>query len=332
MIKRALGVFVDGHLKGGPGSDDDSDDGLTEAQRRKLEKRLLPGAAPETSSASRRQAGRGYTKEVDSDSDPDDDDDDDNDSDYDPPVYAPENEIRGNFKCELCPYKLILTEKDLELHLNSKAHKKNEARFEHAKEIGVEAYEEECTQRAEAEEERKRARAAGVMSSKKQRNFEYWKTRRERAPKKTGQERIEEIEARRTPEQAAYHADKSQAKLARFLARRAAEAEPAAQKENTGSGKKEEDRSEKSQAKHARFLSRRAAEAEAAAQKENTGSGKKEKRTEAVVEPVPTKKEKRKRNEAATAAQQHNNKGKGKKEKITEAAVEAVPSKKKKRT
>jgi len=251
MIKRALGVFVDGHVQGGHGSDEDSDDGLTAAQRRKLELRLLPGATG-TNSASK-LAGRGYTREVDSDSDLDDDDDD---SDNEPPVYetkVEEEQIRGKFRCELCPYKLLLTEKDLELHLNSKAHKKNEARFDHAKEIGVEAFEEECRLRAE-----ERERAKGTVSNKKLRNFEFWKKLRERGRKKTRQE----IAAKRTPDQIERCKEKFQAKKARRLARKAAEAAAAA-------------------------------DAEAVPRVENCkNSGKRKRATqpEAVAEPLPCKK------------------------------------------
>jgi len=114
--------------------------------------------------------------------------------------------------------------------LNSKSHKKNEARFEHAKEIGVDAFEEECRLRAE-----ERERAKDTMSNTKMRNFEYWKKQRERGKKKTRQE----IAAKRTPEQIERCKEKFQAKKTRRLARKAAEAEAAERLENSESSGKE---------------------------------------------------------------------------------------------
>jgi len=313
MIKRALGVFVDGHVKGGPGSDEDSDDGLTAAQRRKLELRLLPGAATETSRASR-QAGRGYTREVDSDSDLGDDDDDD--SDNEPPVYeskVEEEPVRGKFRCELCPYKLLLTEKDLELHLNSKMHKKNEARFDHAREIGVEAYEEECRLRAG-----ERERAAGTMSSTKMRNFEYWKKQRERGRKKTRQE----IAAKRTDEQKERHYAKWHAKQARRQAKKAAEAEAASQVENSRENGKKRGIAREDAA--GLVPSKKKAKAkEAASQVENSRAN-----GEDTAEFVPLKK-KVKAKEAASQVESSRANGKEKRGFVQEDTAEFVPSKKK---
>merc|ERR1712003_7053 len=80
----------------------------------------------------------------------------------------------GKFHCQLCPSKVLLNEKDLELHVQSKSHKKNEMRFEHAKSLGVEAYEAECRARAEARE----ALASGENSKRKAKNVAYWEKKR----------------------------------------------------------------------------------------------------------------------------------------------------------
>lgn len=44
-----------------------------------------------------------------------------------------EKPFRGEFRCELCPEKVLLKEKQMEIHLQSAGHKRNVARFERAK-------------------------------------------------------------------------------------------------------------------------------------------------------------------------------------------------------
>merc|ERR1712118_96559 len=94
-----------------------------------------------------------------------------------PVMPEPEKEqFRGKFQCKLCPHKILLTEKLLEMHLASSEHKKNEKRFERAQALGLEAYTAECKARAEAPAKQKEDIAMnGGMSKKKQKNFEHWK-------------------------------------------------------------------------------------------------------------------------------------------------------------
>mmetsp|Transcript_64877 Transcript_64877/g.90268 ORF Transcript_64877/g.90268 Transcript_64877/m.90268 type:complete len:195 (+) Transcript_64877:62-646(+) len=165
MIKRALGLFAGG--EGAAEEDDDSDD-VTPAQRQKLERRLLPGA----------QRGR-KRKDMDEDEE-DSEGSSDNDSDDDPPVPDAEETFRGQYHCQLCPDKILLTEKQLEVHLQSGAHKRKERHFERAKAMGLEAYEAECLEKAAAREAQAAAQSAGVLSKKKQKNADFWKQRKER--------------------------------------------------------------------------------------------------------------------------------------------------------
>merc|ERR1712100_875330 len=73
-----------------------------------------------------------------------------------PVMPEPQKEqFRGKFQCKLCPHKILLTEKLLEMHLASSEHKKNEKRFERAQALGVEAYTEECKAKAEARAKQK---------------------------------------------------------------------------------------------------------------------------------------------------------------------------------
>eukprot|EP00929_Paragymnodinium_shiwhaense_P122800 TRINITY_DN9591_c0_g1_i1.p1 TRINITY_DN9591_c0_g1~~TRINITY_DN9591_c0_g1_i1.p1 ORF type:complete len:332 (-),score=137.36 TRINITY_DN9591_c0_g1_i1:149-1144(-) len=243
MIKRTLGVWGAGS-GGKADSDDDSEEELTPAQRRKLERRLLPGAANVPEAPSKRK-GAGNQKvtqqkveEEDSDEDEDDDgdeeeedeeeaveeddeaEDDEASDDQHPVVPEPkEQPFRGNFKCQLCPNKIILSEKALEDHLQSGEHKKNEKRFQRAQELGVKAYTEECKARAE-----ERARAAedlaarGGVSVKKQKNQEYWQ-------KKRGKQKNSRKEAQksRSADEIEDAKQKFQAKKARRLERREAE-------------------------------------------------------------------------------------------------------------
>jgi len=111
--------------------------------------------------------------------------DSDTDSDSDPAVPVErEKEMRGHYRCELCPDKIILNEKVLEQHLQSTAHLKNERRFARVKEIGLEAFEAECRERAEARE----ARAAGLPSKKDLKNKSYWEKKRKKSKRKPAKE------------------------------------------------------------------------------------------------------------------------------------------------
>jgi len=156
MIKRAV-LWDDAHDAG------DSEDEITEKQQQQLERRLLPGA----------QRG---SRAKDSD-----DESQEEDSDSDPAVPEPEEKpIRGKFQCQLCPDKILINEKHMELHLQSAGHKKNVKRFERAKEMGVEAFEAECAAKVEARAAQEAARAAGALSRKEQKNQSYWQRRNQR--------------------------------------------------------------------------------------------------------------------------------------------------------
>ncbi|CAE7150889.1 TTLL8 [Symbiodinium pilosum] len=100
----------------------------------------------------------------------------------------PDNEenFRGQFHCQLCPEKILLTEKQLEVHLQSTAHKRKERHFERAKAMGLEAYEAECRERAAARESQAAAQLAGALSKKKQKNADFWKQRKLRKKAKSG--------------------------------------------------------------------------------------------------------------------------------------------------
>lgn len=159
MIKRAV-LWDDAHDAG------DSEDEITEKQQQQLERRLLPGAQ------------RGSRAK---DSDDSDDESQEEDSDSDPAVPEPEEKpMRGKFQCQLCPDKILINEKHMELHLQSAGHKKNVKRFERAKEMGVEAFEAECAAKAEARATQEAARAAGALSRKEQKNQSYWQRRNQR--------------------------------------------------------------------------------------------------------------------------------------------------------
>lgn len=122
MIKRAIGVF----------SDSSDDEQLTEQQTKKLQKEFIPGAYETDSEQSELEEDSGQEsgnedssigEELGSDkrSKPEQDD------------------FRGKFRCELCPNKILIFEKDVEIHIQSAAHKKKEAKFLELKEGGAEA-------------------------------------------------------------------------------------------------------------------------------------------------------------------------------------------------
>ncbi|CAK9032914.1 unnamed protein product [Durusdinium trenchii] len=132
-------------------ADDDSDEEITHHQQQKLERRLLPGAE------------RGE----------DDEGSEEESADSDPPVPPEEPAFRGKFRCQLCPEKILINEKHMEVHLQSAYHKRNVHRFERAKAMGVEAFEAECLAKAEARE-----KASTMPSRKNQKNREFWQRRK----------------------------------------------------------------------------------------------------------------------------------------------------------
>jgi len=198
MIKRALGFFDGG--RGGKKDaeeEDDSDDGLTDRQRSKLERRLLPGAHGKA-----QRFGAGPTLHSDEEDDEEDDDDqlegeeeeEEGSESDDEPLMPPEEEkpFRGQFRCELCPDKILMNEKLMEAHLQSAGHRKNVRRFERAKEMGVDAFEEECRARAAA---REAAASSGQASRRQRKNEAFWAKRREKSKKKSGSEKAKELTA-----------------------------------------------------------------------------------------------------------------------------------------
>lgn len=245
MIKRALGLWAgDGVARrkgsGTVGDEDDSDEDLTAAERRKLERRFLPGHQVGT-----RVGGESHEIRPDSrgrrrgDSDADDDDDLDEDEDSmdddsdDEPAMPPEKEkpIRGKFQCQLCPDKILLNEKLLEAHLQSAAHKKNERRFERAKAMGLEAFVAECTAKAEA---RKTAMEGGP-TKRKLKNKAYWEKKRDGSKRKNGKAEVANLTTSEIDERK----HRFQLKKARRLARRQA-GQQEAQAPTTGEDSQQE--------------------------------------------------------------------------------------------
>merc|ERR1711920_906349 len=108
----------------------------------------VPGGRREVKKSDEQQGD-----DSDSEADKDDDRDDASSVSEGGAVMPAENEApwKGNFHCKLCPNKVILTEAVLKVHLESKAHKKNVAKFMHAKEIGLPAYMQEVLDRQEQE-------------------------------------------------------------------------------------------------------------------------------------------------------------------------------------
>jgi len=180
MIKRALGLFKGAAGGAAPEDDDDSDEDISARDRLRLERKLLPG-------------GKGATKKAVVDNEVDEEDgeeeeeeedgSDDAGSDIAMPPEVDSTEFRGKFRCQLCPHKVLLNENAMEAHLLSAGHKRNEKRYEHAKVLGLEAYQEECKQKAEAKALEKEKLAAGFVSKRKQKNFEYWTLKREKQRK-----------------------------------------------------------------------------------------------------------------------------------------------------
>ncbi|CAE8630840.1 unnamed protein product, partial [Polarella glacialis] len=193
MIKRALGIFAGGEDDDGDdGSDSDPgyDGGLTVSQRKKLERRLVPGAKGSEDSSQRGQRSQKKPAQRPDDSDSRESDESDEsgvDSEDEPAVPASsrvERSFRGEFHCQLCPDKVLLNEKLMEAHLQSAEHKRNERRFERAKAMGVEAYEDECRQNAADREQKAMFAAAGVANKKQRKSQEFWTRRKERAASK----------------------------------------------------------------------------------------------------------------------------------------------------
>jgi len=223
MIKRALGVF-NAKAPGTSAPDEDSDDELAPKELSRLHKKFLPGArgAPKAKKAQAPVVEEDEVDEEDveedeeeeSEDDEDNDDDAESDGDIDHPVMPPEADagvFRGKFKCQLCPHKVLLTEKAMEDHLQSDMHKRNEKRFKHAKEIGVDSYQQECRERAEARQHAEEDSAAG-LTKKKEKNFLYWQKKREKQLK---------TKKRNTGDAKELDADEQEAAKLKFQAKKA---------------------------------------------------------------------------------------------------------------
>jgi len=172
MIKRTLGLWND------PGDEDE--EGLTEAQQAKLERRLLPGGLANGTRGKFRMATYGE------DSEPEDSDENpemEGEESEDEPAMPPEEvkQIRGQFQCQLCPGKILMNEKIMEQHLQSEAHLKNARKFERAKAMGLEAFEDECHANAEARET-----AAAKASRRGLKKAQFWEKRRAKAAERKG--------------------------------------------------------------------------------------------------------------------------------------------------
>mmetsp|Transcript_68134 Transcript_68134/g.200062 ORF Transcript_68134/g.200062 Transcript_68134/m.200062 type:complete len:326 (-) Transcript_68134:37-1014(-) len=191
MIKRTLGVWNDA---------DEDDEGLTTKQRSKLERRLLPGV-----SVGRKENFKaGFMGEESEPESSDDGEDPEGAESEDDPAMPQEAErdeqkMRGQFQCKLCPGKILMNEKIMEQHLQSEAHLKNARRFERASKMGLEAFEDECRERAEAREA-----ADGKASKRQLKKTQHWeKVRAKVSEKKGGDTKKEQnltadqIEARR---------------------------------------------------------------------------------------------------------------------------------------
>lgn len=224
MIKRALGLIL-----GADGNEGDQDDSVSDEEvarknakaEEKLSRRLLPGYESAPRPMGKKQideeepeqlqvkakakcqklpAARRQAVEEEED---EDDDDDDNGSSCEEKFGEPSDEsstedegpsekkFRGKFHCRLCPDKVILNEKVLETHMESASHKRNEQAFLRAKEIGTEAYIEECRLKAEKIQrdaeiaaERARKRAADPnddgVAMRTKRKEEHWKIQKEK--------------------------------------------------------------------------------------------------------------------------------------------------------
>mmetsp|Transcript_74955 Transcript_74955/g.219573 ORF Transcript_74955/g.219573 Transcript_74955/m.219573 type:complete len:303 (-) Transcript_74955:78-986(-) len=245
MIKRALGLWVDG-TQDSDGDSSDADE-VTEVERQKLYRRMLPGASEGSKrGGGGRGRGRGRVaarpdgRPVDSDdsSDAEEGAGDAEESAEEAPGKAPKEpesdddvvmpaeqrelpDFRGEFHCKLCPDKIILNEKAMEAHLNSNGHKRNERRFEHAKSVGLEAYEAECMERLKA---REAAKDGNGTSLNAQKNKEYWKDMRKRALEKSKKDKAKGIQKELSEDKIAALKAKFQAKKARRMARKEAAA------------------------------------------------------------------------------------------------------------
>eukprot|EP00747_Dinoflagellata_sp_TGD_P197781 gnl/TRDRNA2_/TRDRNA2_69567_c0_seq1.p1 gnl/TRDRNA2_/TRDRNA2_69567_c0~~gnl/TRDRNA2_/TRDRNA2_69567_c0_seq1.p1 ORF type:complete len:284 (+),score=106.20 gnl/TRDRNA2_/TRDRNA2_69567_c0_seq1:58-909(+) len=216
MIKRALGLHAGSFTgKAGGDSDDDSDEALTGKERKRLERRLLPGMPAAPRSRPSRDSDDDSELSAEGEESEEGSDMDDSDDGMPAAPMGEEKQIRGQFQCQLCPNKILLNEKLLEAHLQSKSHKKMEARFEHAKKIGVKAYAKECQARADAREE---AAMKTGPSKKRQKSDTFWEKKRGKAKKKSGQEQSKDLTAAEIEERKSSF----QAKKARRLARKAA--------------------------------------------------------------------------------------------------------------
>eukprot|EP00933_Yihiella_yeosuensis_P040474 TRINITY_DN34786_c0_g1_i1.p1 TRINITY_DN34786_c0_g1~~TRINITY_DN34786_c0_g1_i1.p1 ORF type:complete len:289 (+),score=104.06 TRINITY_DN34786_c0_g1_i1:63-929(+) len=237
MIKRALGIFA-GDDGGENAGDSDDELVLTRKQRKKLERRLLPGSHL---SGAEKKARSGGQKDIDSDDSEDSEDnveegeeeEDFSDDDPLPPEAAKEKAFRGEFHCQLCPDKILLNKKLMEAHLQSAGHKRNEKNFLRAKEMGVAAYEEECRQKAKERAEKASLAAFGVASKRQQRNAEFWDKKRAKHEEKRNKAREAEKAAKAGGKTSAPGKGLSEAQIevrkAKFAAKKARRMERKAQ-------------------------------------------------------------------------------------------------------
>jgi hypothetical protein len=204
MIKRALGLWA-GSGGADVGADVDSDEELLPEERRKLERRFLPGSIKGKKAAGKKKPKASAAAESDEDdsdadgparggwasSDPSDDDEEESEEEHPEMPVGPDKQDkeRGKFFCQLCPNKVLLNEKLLEAHLQSAAHKKNERRFERAQALGVEGYEAECKERAKARE----AQARGEKSKRKLKNEGYWEKKRDKSKRKDEKDKASDL-------------------------------------------------------------------------------------------------------------------------------------------
>mmetsp|Transcript_67430 Transcript_67430/g.140896 ORF Transcript_67430/g.140896 Transcript_67430/m.140896 type:complete len:319 (-) Transcript_67430:52-1008(-) len=139
---------------------------------------------------------------------------DSDDEEFPTQEVEPEEQVkRGKFMCQLCPDKVLVSQSDLDKHLESKAHLKNVQNYVKAQEMGVEAYIEECEKRREQRESVK----AG-LSKKQQRREAYFD--KQKAKKKDPKCRAKRFE-KMTDDQIEAKKAKFAAKKARRMARKA---------------------------------------------------------------------------------------------------------------
>lgn len=227
MIKRALGLFLDADADG-PEDDNTDEEGVSQEAKKKLTRRLIPGAMEASTFAKTIKKGEAESKpeqkarKTQNNDEPEEDDDDDDEadegmlsddsqikwggedsdeegSDDEHPEFleaekdASAKENRGKFKCELCHDKVIMNEQGMEAHLQSKDHLRNVRNFERAKEIGVDAYIAECENRRQ--EKLRIQDGLSKKALKRQQYFEKLKTEPRKSRKELRKLKTERLQA-----------------------------------------------------------------------------------------------------------------------------------------